>query len=153
MAKSRPYVRIAWEDRFNRPTVRQLRDGLPVRVRSLFDRCRKNLLALDTVTETLSWYGESWHWTIAYHSQHSEEPLCLIVPSPNDLQLAIPLDREFLNSLSTRRMKRAVRDGLELAREPFDTHWGIWSLQAASLVDDLQDLVESKLRHQGRVAG
>ena len=46
-----------------------------------------------------------------------------------------------------------VRDGLELAQEPFDTRWGIWSVQAVNLIEDLHDLIELKLRHMGRVAG
>jgi hypothetical protein len=151
--KSPPYIRVPWEDRFNRPAVKQLRDGLPARVRPIFDRCRRSLLSLSDVSETLAWYGESWRWAIEYRTKHSDEPLCVVIPSPGDLQLAVPLERDFLNSLSLTRMKRAVRDGLQLAREPFDTHWGIWTLPGTSLVDDLQGLVESKLRHLGKVAG
>jgi hypothetical protein len=154
MSKSRPpYVRIPWEDRFNRPSLKHLRDGLPARARPIFDRCRKHLLGLEDVSETMSWRGESWKWTIEYLTKHTTEPLCLLVPSPQDLQLAVPLDREFVNSLSINRMKRAVRDGLELAREPFDTRWAIWSLQAGNLVDDLQVVVVSKLRHLSRAVG
>jgi hypothetical protein len=55
--------------------------------------------------------------------------------------------------LSKRRLKRAVRDGLELAREPFNTNWAVWSVTAVSMLDDLFDLVERKLQYMARRAG
>ena len=76
----------------------------------------------------------------------------MIVPSPSDLQLAVPLERNFTSTLPVKRMKRAVRDGLDLASEPFDTRWGVWSIQAPTMVDDLEDLVAMKHQHLAKVA-
>ncbi len=153
MPKTTTYNRSSWEDRFNRPTVKQLRSGLSSDERQLFDALLKKLLELDGVEEGLAWYGESWKWTIELHTKLSDEPLAVIVPCPGDLQLAVPLDAKFTRSLSVKRMKRAVRDGLELAQEPFDARWGIWSVQAKSLLEDLRHLVELKLRHLAKAAG
>ena len=122
-------------------------------MRSLFDRTRKRLLELEGVEEAFNWYGDSWKWTIEYRTSLSDEPLVVLVPSPADLQLAVPMDAEFTRSLPVKRMKRAVRDGLELAQEPFDTHWGVWSVQAMSMLEELQDLIERKLRHLGKAVG
>jgi len=44
------------------------------------------------------------------------------------------------------------RDGLELAQDPFDTRWGVWSIQAEGLLHDVVDLIERKLRHLNRQA-
>lgn len=153
MGNKNTYGRPPWEDRFNRPTVQQLRNGLPAVDRSLFDGIRKRLLDLDEVTERFAWHGDSWKWTIELHTKHSDDPLAVIIPSPADLQLAIPLDASFTNSLPVKRMKRGIRDGLELAQEPFDTRWGIWSVHAKNLLDDLRHLVELKLRHLAKAAG
>ena len=62
------------------------------------------------------------------------------------------MERGFARSLPTRRMKRTLRDGLELAQDPFDTRWGVWSIQAEGLLHDVVDLIERKLRHLNRQA-
>ena len=153
MPSSHSYDRPAWADRFQKPTVRQLREELPAAARHLLDPVRKHLLELDNVREDLAWYGDCWHWCMEYRTRLSRDPLAVIIPCPSDLQLALPLDREFTNSLPIKRMKRAIRDGLELAQEPFDTRWGVWSLAGTSLLDDLQDLIELKLNHLAKRAG
>ena len=153
MVSPTSYERAAWEDRFNRPTVDELRTALSPEASKLFNQLRSHLLAVDGVTEGFTWQGDCWRWTIEYYTEHSEEPLALLVPSPTDLQLAVPLEREFVRSLSMRRMKRSVREGIGLAQDPFDTRWGVWSVNSAGLLDDLVDLVELKLRHLARLAG
>ncbi len=147
------YERAAWEDRFNRPTIEALRASLSSAAAKLLTQLRRHLLALDGVTEGFSWHGDCWRWTIEYYTDHSDEPLALLVPSPTDLQLAMPLEREFVRSLSMRRMKRSVREGIGLAQDPFDTRWGVWSIQSEGLLEDLTDLIEHKLRDQARRAG
>jgi hypothetical protein len=153
MAESKAYERIAWEDRFNRPTTADLRSALDGKARKLFDLLRRHLLEIDGVTEGFAWRGDCWRWTVEYSTKRGEEPLAIVIPSPQDLQLAVPMDRDFARSLTTRRMKRAVRDGVDLAQDPFDTHWGLWSIQAASLLEDVVDLVELKLRHEAKQVG
>lgn len=147
MVSATGYERVAWEKRFNRPTVEKLREALEPESAALFDALRDHLVGLDGVTEDFSWKGDCWRWTLEYQTDHSDDPLAVLVPSPADLQLAVPLEPNFTRSLPTRRMKRAVRDGLDLAQEPFDTRWGVWSIQAESLLKDVIGLVQQKLRH------
>jgi len=153
MPESRTYERTAWEDRFNPPTAERLRAGLHGKPRKLFDQLRRHLLELDGVTESFGWRGDCWRWTVEYRTKRGEEPLAIVIPSPLDLQLAVPMDRKFARSLTARRMKRAVRDGVDLAQDPFDTHWGVWSIQATNLLEDVVDLVELKLRHEAKQVG
>ncbi|MHC5026844.1 MAG: hypothetical protein ACYTGR_08820 [Planctomycetota bacterium] len=152
-AKPKIPRRLAWEDRFNQPTYKQLREHLDATSKSSMDRIRRGLLELDGVTESLTWYGDSWKWTVEFRTKHSEEPLAVIVPAPEDLQVAVPLDRTFAEGLPVRRMKRAIRDGLELAQDPFDTRWGVWSVPTVGLIGDLHELVEAKLRDLTKAAG
>lgn len=153
MVSPKVYERAAWEDRFNRPAIDRLRASLGAAAKKLFDKLRNDLLSLEGVSESFAWHGDCWRWTIEFRTKHSDEPLAVVVPSPADLQLAVPMDREFVESLPQRRMKRSVRDGIGLAQEPFDTRWGVWSIQSVSLREDLVDLVELKLRHLARRAG
>lgn len=147
------YDRLCWVDRFAKPTAKELREPMAGDVKRVYDSVRKHLLMLDGVREELVWYGECWRWCLEYRTRLSPDPLAVIVPSPQDLQLALPLDTEFTSSLPIKRMKRVVRDGLELAQEPFDTRWGVWSLGGNGLLDELQDLIELKLTHLRKRAG
>jgi hypothetical protein len=153
MRDAKNYQRIAWTDRFNTPTVEQLRASMPSNVRPVFDSLRTYLGELENTRESFAWHGDCWRWTLEYHSRLSSDPLAVIVPCPTDLQLAMPVSREFFQSLPMKRLKRAIRDGLELAQEPFDSRWGIWSVNGTSLLDDLQDLVEMKLNHLAKRVG
>ncbi len=153
MVNRRTYDRLPWEDRFNRPTPVQVREALRSQPRRLYDLLRRNLQAMDGAREGVAWHGDCWRWTLEYRTRYSDEPLCVIVPSPTDLQLAVPLPQEFVQSLRLDRMKRPVRDGIGLAVAPFDTRWGVWSVQSAALMEDLVDLVEMKLRYEAREAG
>lgn len=141
------YGRLPWTDRFNEPTPRQLRNGLPTEVISLFDRARAHLRGLKGINECTAWYGHCWRWAIEYRTSEQEDPLAILIPSPSDLQLAMPLDPAFLTALPINRLKRAVRDGLDLARDPFDTRWGVWSLQTEPIVEELERLIDRRLTH------
>ena len=153
MAVGNTYDRVAWEARFNEPTTDQLRAGLRPAAARLMDRIRRCLNQLDGVVEGIRWYGECWRWSIEYRTDLSAEPLALLIPSPADLRLAVPMTCEFLRALPTSRLPRTVRDGLELARESFDSRWGLWSLDSPVILDNLVDLIESKLQHLAKQAG
>ncbi len=118
-----------------------------------FDALRKHLLQVSGVRETTVWYGDCWHWSLEYRTRLSSEPLAVLVPSPTDLQLALPMDQDFTRTLPMQRLKRAVRDGLDLVQEPYQSRWGIWSITAATIIDDLQDLVEMKFAHLAKAVG
>ncbi len=153
MAVAKTYDRLAWEARFNEPTPDQLRAGLAPAAARLMDRVQRCVNQLDGVVEGIRWYGECWRWSIEYRTELSDEPLALLIPSPADLRLAVPLTCEFLRALPTSRLSRTVRDGLELARESFDSRWGLWSLDSPVIIDNLVDLIESKLHHLAKQAG
>ncbi len=153
MAVAATYGRLAWEARFNEPTVGQLRADLPADAAKRMDKVRRYLLRMDGVVEQFCWYGECWRWSIEYRTKLSAEPLAVLIPSPDDLRLAIPVAGEFLGTLTSSRLPRVVREGLEMAREHFDSRWGLWSLDSAVVSDGLIDLIESKFRHLAKQAG
>jgi hypothetical protein len=139
------YDRLAWDDRYNCPTAEQLRQGLNGEPGKLFDALRNFLRDLEDVSETTVWYGECWRWSLEYRLTDHSEPLAVLIPSPEDLQLALPINPHLTEALPARPLKRAVREGLELGLEPFDTRWGVWSITYPKLVEELASLVEIKL--------
>jgi len=141
--------RTPWQDRFNTPTPEQLRAGLPAAPARIFDSARRHLKSRRDVTETVAWYGQSWCWSLEYRISSpgpDDDPLAIIIPAPLDLQYAMPLERKFASALPVKRLKRAVRDGLELGQDPFDTRWAVWSLQPG-LLEELHTVLERKLNH------
>lgn len=137
-----------WRDRFNRPTPDALRGGLEEDALEAFDRVRADLLGLGELSESLGWYGASWCWAIEYRMVGLDEPVAILIPSPEDVQVAMPIDREFMEKLPIRRLKRSIRDGLDLAGEPFDTRWAVWSVaQGGPPADDLADMLKRKHKY------
>ncbi|MCA9295812.1 MAG: hypothetical protein KC983_04830 [Phycisphaerales bacterium] len=149
MPQKQEHGRVAWLDQYNEPDFKDLRKELVAESQRLFDDTRKKLLGFEGVTEHAVWYGDCWHWTVEYRLPRLEIPLAVLIPSPEDLQLAVPFMPVFSEQVSIGRMKRAVRDGFDLAREPYDTSWGVWSLVPGSLLSELMDLVKQKIKfHQ-----
>src|SRR5688572_4876486 len=143
--KKRRQPRKAWEDRFNQPEIPDLRHQLGSRAGPIFEEARAELLGIEDCRESLVWHGLSWKWTLEYRIGRSPKPLAVLIPNPADLQIAVMVQPDFVRQVWNRRMKRAFRDGLELAAAPFDTQWGVWSLTGQSLLDEVMDLVREKL--------
>ncbi len=140
-------TRLPWFDAFNEPTPQDLRRPYDADRTKLFDAARTRLSGVGKLTEKMVWFGDGWHWSIGYLTPKQDEPAAIIIPNPEDLQLAMPLNRDFLGDLDLNQVKKSLREGLELAREPFETHWGIWSIDQVSLIDDVIELLEARLLH------
>ncbi len=150
--KKNPYARPVWGDRFNEPAVKELRADLPNGSVEIFDSMRQIMQDLDGIHEVCVWRGDAWRWTIEYRTEPSAPPLAILIPRPDDLQLAIPFEDGEVDQLSTDQLKKTVLEGLELAQDPFDTNWGLWSLQFPGMTDQLGGLVQERLsrRRNGR---
>lgn len=142
-----------WSDRFNAPSVERLGAALPAPAAGLFRSARKMLHDAGLAVESVAWHGESWRWTVEFRSFASAEVSAMLVPAPENLQLAVPVSRDFVQGLPMRRLKKAVREGLELASEPFDTRLAIWCLTTPGQLADLHDLLQRRVRHAAKKTG
>ena len=137
-----------WTDQFRTPTVTQLRNNLQAGAADFFDRTRKTLLKMGGLVEHPRWYGDCWFWSLGYFIENEDtaddNPMALLIPATEDLQLAMPLEKEFMATLNVRRLKRAIRDGLDIGQEPFHTRWAIWSLTAGNVTDEVLWVVTSR---------
>mgnify|MGYP006286300901 CR=1 FL=1 len=140
------YERNAWQDRFNQPSPKDLRSVLEGDAAAAFDHVRQALTGREGVEVRTAWYGPCWCWSIEFSVKDQTELLAVLIPSPEDVQLAMPLDKEFLTQLPLKRMRRAVRDGLELALDPFDSNWSVWSIGPDGLLEELQDVIDRRLK-------
>jgi len=141
-----------WTNRFTTPSSSDLLSVLPADAAACYTKFRDLLLDLDGVSSMVAWYSEPWRWTECFVRKSDDEPLGILVPNPEDLQFAMPLDRAVADALAEQRLKRTILDGLEMSRDPFDTRWSVWSVTSTSIVDDLHTLVRQKIDLLDRVA-
>ena len=132
-----------WTDEFNKPTLRDLRDLVVCDAKKAFDKACSKVEGLGEFEIHVQWYGECWFWSVAFTPVGADSPLAIIVPSPEDIQIASQLTHEFIDQLSTRRLKRFVRDGLELAMAPHDTNWAVWSIPTTNAVEDIMPVLKN----------
>lgn len=138
--------RLPWEDRFNVPTVDELRLPLPNGLGALFEEARRDLITIcDQRVESMVWHGPCWRWTLEYRVPAAPQPIAVLIPNPDDLQLAAPMRDDFVRSIWNRRMRRSTRDGLELAAAPYDNEWCVWSLASQSILEEVIDVVRRKI--------
>jgi hypothetical protein len=136
--------RAAWEDRFARPTVADLLQGLPKQPGSLVEHVREEVLALGGVRESVVWSG-TWRWTLAYTVEgEPERPWMYIVPQPARPILAIPLTPDAIAVLPLRKLSRSVRDAIALAARVGDTAWPQWDLAGRSQTDQVLAVAKKK---------
>jgi len=135
-----------WTDEYKTPSVDGLRKLVVCDAKKAFDKTRSKLHALGEVREELKWFGDCWYWSIAFISEETDDLLALMIPSPEDLQIASQLTLDFIDQLSTRRLKRFVRDGLELAMPPYQTNWAVWSIPTPAAVEDVMPVMKSKFK-------
>ena len=142
-----PLPKIPWLDEFNTPSTDALREIMVPDTALVFDQLYSYLSGCDDLEEDLAWYGDGWHWTITWTGPWQKEPLVLVIPAPEDLLVAMPMAPGFYENLPVRRLKRFIRDGLDIGRSPYDTRWGVWPIPSANLVKDIRHLVEQRLKY------
>ncbi len=132
-----------WTDEFNTPTVAGLRERILVDGVLGFDEFSERMNELGNITQEVMWFGDCWCWSIAFISEHSEKPVAVVIPFEEDMQIATPLSHAFIDQLSTRRLKRFVRDGIELAMPPHETEWAVWSAHTTLAIEDIMPVIKS----------
>ncbi|MDP6541805.1 MAG: hypothetical protein QF444_00385 [Phycisphaerales bacterium] len=136
-----------WTDQFNTPTVDDLRKLVICDAKKAFDKACSKIESLGDFEVKPIWYGECWFWCVGLIPKDEVDPLAIIIPSPEDIQIATQLTHEFIEQLSTRRLKRFVRDGLELAMPPHDTDWAFWSIPTTKAVEDVMPVLKNKYNY------
>jgi len=146
--------RVAWEDRFQKPTVEALRGQYIKQVAGLFDDVRAGLAEFQGAREDLSWEGVSWRWCFRFDLEFSPEtPWTAVIPHPEGPRVSIATPVEVLTALPKRRISKYITEELVRPRVVDDYHWGVWTLANKSNLADLLDLSKRcHAHHQSRVA-
>ncbi|MDP7009421.1 MAG: hypothetical protein QGI78_07610 [Phycisphaerales bacterium] len=136
-----------WTDEFNTPSLEDLRKLVINDAKKAFDKSVTKITALGEIETRPEWFGEGWFWSVSFYPEGADAPLAVLVPSPEDILLATQLPLAFIEQLSTRRLKRFVRDGLELAMPPHDTDWAYWLIPTPNAVEDVMPVLKNKYNY------
>ena len=155
--------RKPWEDRFRVPTMSELRADLPnaPEAPKYWDRMVEFLDGLGCQSE-VRWFGPTWRWCPAWMAPglpaHTENIVGLIVPSPTDLQIALPSDQAFVESLPVKMVRAKIRESLSLTLPPYETHWAwtslvyhldgktTWTIERNQVMEDFLELIRRRLK-------
>ena len=144
-------VKCGWNNKFHAPSVAQLREGYAKPVMPVFDAAREMLLELKGVSESISWHGVPWRWTLVYRCEGDDaspvtRAFAYVISDPHRLQVCVPLGREQIAALPMRRFKKGIRDAIVHARSVAGISWPSWDVPTRVALEDVADLVRRKHR-------
>ncbi len=140
-------MRSSWENKFDEPTIDDLRAGFGKQVGALIDGARDKLCSYEPVDESVSWQGVPWRWTMVYSAPDLDDrPIAYLVLDPQRPLIAIPMTAELVESIPMHRLKKHVRDGVLLSRKVVGVYWSTWELTSKSQLQDILELVHRKMK-------
>jgi len=140
-------MRSCWENKFEEPTIDDLRSGFGKQLGGLVDAGRERLNSYEGMQESLSWLGVPWRWTVVYSLPGADDrPVAYLVLDPHKPQISIPMSAEMVESIPMHRLKKHVRDGVLLSRKVVGIYWSTWELTSRSQLQDILELVNRKIK-------
>jgi hypothetical protein len=137
--------RIAWEDRFQAPKLEELLNNLAKHQSQLVEQAREGIFALGGITESISWLGIPWRWTMGYgHEGTHDRPWAYIVPQPTKAVFALPMTSDAVATLPMRRLPKFIRDVVVFSPKVAGVHWMQWDLSSRAQVEELISLAKRK---------
>ncbi len=141
-------LRQPWHDRFERPTLEQLRKSFNPDSRRLFDQARSILKDELELGERLDWLGLPWRWSCVYADRNAEpgesRGFAYLIPDPAGLHLCVPLTARDIALLPVRKLKKPIRESLVHARNAAGVWWPSWELASPAALDEVFELVRAK---------
>lgn len=137
--------RLAWEDRYRRPSAEELLAPFNKPVCHLLDVARERLSAFEGITEEVSWQGIPWRWAFVYRTRETgARAWAFVIPDPAKPQIALPLTAEVTETLRIKRLSRFIRDRIVFAAQVGGIRWAQWEISSRSQVDEVLDLAACK---------
>ena len=142
---------LPWQDRWTEPSLEQLlqpqKEQAAEVLRSFIDQACE----IPGVVVGIRWYGAAWRWTIVLLAgDEAGEPmgdLAYIVPNPESPTIAVAMEPELYQGLSTKRLSKYIRDELRSAKWAYESYWTRYAPTNKSDVEALIDLIRRKHKH------
>lgn len=137
--------RLPWTDQFSEPEIPQLLNHLDRQTKLLLETAREMVAGRAGVDEQLAWHGLPWRWTLVYlHPEDPTRALAYLVPDPQAPKISVPLTPEMVQKLPLKRMKKLVRDGIELGNQINTVIWACWDITSEAQLEEILDIVQRK---------
>ncbi len=144
--------KLAWADKFQSPTLAQLRAHYSKEKAGLFDQTRQALQKIDGLREEIAWQGVPWRWTLVYSLDGGGEDgrksgakaWAYLVPDPERLQVCVTLNADQIQHLHAKKLKKWVRDGIVFARSVAGVCWPTFEIASPQHLEDVLELIERK---------
>lgn len=146
-----------WQDRWSKPSVKQLLGSLSSQHRKAFEQVLHAVDKIDGATAEVTWYGPAWKWTIHITDTHqaADTPpaqpaspdastLCYLVPALETPMVCVPLEKGVIDSLPMARLSKFIRDGIKVAKHAVAIHWATWNAGTTTEAVQLVDLIQRR---------
>lgn len=154
----KPMNKLApWQDRWSKPSVKQLLSSLNAQHRKAFEQMLHSIDEMDGARCEVTWYGPAWKWTIHITDDHqtpSTPPtqpaspdastLCYLVPALETPMICVPLEKGVIDRLPLPRLSKFIRDGVNAAKHAVAIHWATWNASTAGEAVQLVDLIQRR---------
>ncbi|MDX2148296.1 MAG: hypothetical protein SFZ23_12315 [Planctomycetota bacterium] len=130
-------ARGAWEDRFRRPLIDELRSGYPKSLATVFAMLRRTLAGgAPGMVETLEWRGVPWRWALDY--RRDDHVLAYLVPHTTQPIVCLPLSVTVLNHLEIKRISKSVREAIVIAPSIGRERWAQFEVASKSAWEEVE---------------
>jgi hypothetical protein len=148
MPSSKAPTRLAWEDRFTRPSLDELKGHYNKQLAGMFEAARSRLREFEGVEEQLTWMGLPWRWTLRYAIEGDPtDAWVYLVPDPLGVEVTIPLTMQMIDSMPTKRLKKHVRDGITFGKRVGEVTWASWQPATKGPLDEVLDVAKRKHKY------
>lgn len=151
MGYSPKKLRTPWEDKFKRPSLEDLREGMNKERSTLLDAARDAFLSLPGVQEEVSWQGLPWRWTLTYRCPDDPKRIwAYLVPDPANPKLSMPLTSAMVSALPMHRFKKHVKDAVLNGRMVDGVYWATWEITTKPQLSDILELANQRRKHAAK---
>lgn len=151
MSKTLFRSRLAWEERWTRPTTELLLEPQKEQNLKLIPLLVDGINTFPGVRQDLVWFSTAWKWTwqfslpeIAANNGEQRDKLAYIVPNPEQLLVSVPLYDDLIAAMPIKRLNRYVREAIRTAQCAVKIHWIQFTPTAQTEVEHILDLVKRK---------
>lgn len=144
MGYSAKDVRLPWQNRFERPSIDDLRGHYNKQLCGYHDTAREFIKKFDNVTESIDWHGLPWRWSTRFDIPEVtvERGWVYLVPDPEGPKVSVPMTEDMVTRLPRTRLKKHIREGIEHAKKVGDVRWTEWTITSKSQLEDVLDVAK-----------
>lgn len=139
----------AWQDRWNRPSLKDLLAGLKAHQSRNFEILMALMDEREETEQSIIWYGPSWKWTVRYlWNKGKGEPIqfAYFIANVEQPIICMPMTQAFVETVPVRRLSKFVRESLKSSKQAVDLIWGSWTPGPESEANQLGDLVKRRIK-------